>query len=186
MDTQEREFVIRHLRDNRERLLRMVDKLSPEQRIFRPAEDQWSIADCLEHISIAEDHIYRGIHRALRAPPAPEKRAEVERKTEKLLRAVLDRDTRVKGPEVLMPRRAWKDFSELIEGFETMRIRTIGFASVTEAELHNHFFPHIVFQDLDCYQWLLMASLHCDRHILQMEEVKEDAGYPKRNAVTAG
>ena len=182
MTTQEREFVLTHLRESRVRFLRALEGLSPEQRTFRPAEDQWSIADCAEHVGMVENYIYHGIQRALQEPAAPEKQAEVQAKTDFMLRFVPDRSTRVKGPERAMPRREWKDFSELITTFEGVRKRTIEFASQTDADLHNHFFPHIVFQDLDCYQWLVLTSLHGDRHVLQMEEVMASPGYPQRVA----
>ena len=178
MNTQEREFVLDQLHNSRERLRVAVTGLSPEQQIFRPAEDQWSLADCLEHIALVEGRIFQGIQGALQQPPAPEKQAEVKDKTSFISRFVPDRSTRVKGPEMVMPRRDWKIFSELTESFEAARNRTLAFASQTEADLHSHFFPHFVFKDLDCYQWLLMISLHCERHVLQMEEVKASQGYP--------
>lgn len=52
------------------------------------------------------------------------------------------------------------------------------FASETQAELREHFFPHIVFGDLDCYQWLLVLGQHGLRHALQIEEIKNDPAYP--------
>ena len=185
MNTQEREFVLQSLRENRERLLRALEGLSPEQQTFRPAEDQWSIADCAEHIGIVETLVYERIQTALQEPPRPEKQAEVQPKTEFLLRVLTDRSNRIKGPERVMPRRQWREFSELEAAFEATRARTIDFASRTEADLHSHYFPHIVFQDLDCYQWLVLAALHGDRHVLQMEEVKASPAYPRKAGAQA-
>ena len=45
--------------------------------------------------------------------------------------------------------------------------------------LRAHFFPHIAFGDLDCYQWLLLVGQHSLRHALQIEEIKASAGYPE-------
>jgi hypothetical protein len=182
VNTQEREFVLKHLHESRDRFLRAVSGLSQEQLVFQPGEDRWSIADCAEHIGMVENVIYERIHKALGDPPAPEKQAEVQAKTEHLLSFVPNRTTRVKGPERLMPRREWKEFYELVLVFESARARTIEFAAQTDADLHCHFFPHMVFQDLDCYQWLMLAALHGDRHVLQMEEVMASPGYPQRAA----
>ena len=178
MNTEEREFVLKHLHESRERFLRALDGLTPEQQTFRVAEDQWSIADCAEHLGIVEPAIYQGIQRALAGPPAPEKQAEVQGKTEFLLRVVADRSRRVKGPDRVMPRRAWKDLAELAGIFDAARKQTIAFASQTEADLHGSVFPHPLFNDLDCYQWLLFAALHAERHVRQMEEVMASPGYP--------
>jgi hypothetical protein len=37
----------------------------------------------------------------------------------------------------------------------------------------------MIFKDLDGYQWLLMISLHSERHAAQIAEVKAHAAYPK-------
>jgi hypothetical protein len=39
--------------------------------------------------------------------------------------------------------------------------------------------PHMIFKDLDGCQWLLMISLHSERHAAQMAEVKAHPGYPR-------
>jgi hypothetical protein len=45
--------------------------------------------------------------------------------------------------------------------------------------MHDRVFPHMIFKDLDGYQWLLMISLHSERHAAQIAEVKAHAAYPK-------
>lgn len=170
METQEREFVLKYLEENRKRLLDSVQGLSKEQLTFRRSQDEWSIADCLEHIPIVEDIALARIRKALEQPPDPGKQAEVAGKTDRIMRAVPDRSARFQGPESVMPRRNWNDVSELIEAFESSRSWTVQFASETQADLHSHFSPHPILKDLDCYQWLLLTGLHCERHVRQIEE----------------
>ncbi len=33
---------------------------------------------------------------------------------------------------------------------------------------------------LDAYQWVLLISAHCERHMKQIEEVKADPNFPKK------
>jgi len=172
MEQQERQVAIERLEDNRCRVLAAVSGISRDELTFQPAAGQFSVADCLEHINLVETRIYLGIQQALSQPPAPEKRPQVAGKLEKLIRAVPDRSVKVPGPEAVMPRREWADFSELVEAFNAIRGRTMQFAEATTCCIHDHFFPHFIFKELDCYQWLIMIGLHADRHILQMEEVK--------------
>ena len=174
----EREFVVGHLRQNRERLLAAVAGLTAEQRDYRPSPECWSAVDCVEHIILVENLIGKRIDLLLTEPPEPEKRAGVVGKEQTLLRAVPDRSNRVKGPDMVMPQRRWPEFDELIAEFQSTRDRTIEVAATSQAELRDHFFHHFVFKDLDCYQWLLFLSLHCERHVLQIEEVKADSGFP--------
>ncbi len=160
------------MENNRKRVLAAVSGLSRDQLIYRPAEDRWSVADCLEHINLVESRIFMGIQRALSQPPEPEKGAAVAQKLALLEHGALDRTTKFSGPPQLMPRREWADFAELVEAFEAIRARTLQFAEHTTSRLHDHVFPHPVFEDLDCYQWLILMDLHAERHISQMEEVK--------------
>lgn len=177
MDATEREFVLKHLCDNRDRLLGSVEGLSPEQVKFRAVEEEWSIADCIEHIALVENRVFSSIQRVLREAP-PEIRPAVQGKVEMMMRFVVDRSTKVKAPEPVVPRREWTSFSEVVGRFQTARSRTLEFAGQTESDLHERFFPHIVFKELDCYQWLVFLGLHAERHIRQLEEIKSGPEFP--------
>jgi len=178
METTQRQLVLKHLAESRERLLGAVDGLSAEQRGFRPAEDRWSVADCVEHIIVVESFVLGSIHRVLQAAPEPAKQAEVQGKEHAILEMVPSRNRRVKGPAAVMPNGRWQDFGALLQQFELTRERTVSFATGTQADLFDHFFPHPILGDLDCYQWLLFIGTHCERHVRQLEEVKADAGFP--------
>ena len=54
----------------------------------------------------------------------------------------------------------------------------LAFATQTQAELRDHFFPQIAFGDLDCYQCLVVLGKHAARHVLQIEEIKADPAIP--------
>jgi hypothetical protein len=183
VEATERELVVDYLARTRERLVLEVEGLSTEQRNFRPAEDRWSIADCIEHITMVESGVLDRIQQALQSAPEPVKQDEVRGKEQIILEKVPVRDQRIKGPSVFMPRGRWPDFDDLVREFEATRERSVRFSAVTQADLHNHFFPHPVLGLCDCYQWLLLIGAHCERHVRQMEEVKADPGYPAARQV---
>ena len=178
MEATERELVVQQLAESRERLVLTVEGLSEEQRSFRPAQDRWSIADCVEHITVVEGSVLGKIQEVLQAPPEPERRDEVRGKEQIVLEKVPAREERLKGPAAFMPRGRWPDFEELVRQFEATRERSVRFSAVTQADLRNHFFPHPTLGLLDSYQWLLLLSAHCERHVRQMEEVKADPAFP--------
>ena len=180
MEATERERVVQHLAESRERLVLAVEGLSDEQRSFQPAQDRWSIADCVEHIIVVETSVLRNIQQVLQSAPQQERQNEVQGKEQVILERVPARERRVKGPEEAMPQGRWPDFEDLMRQFEATRERSVRFSAVTQADLRNHFFPHPFLGLLDCYQWLLFLSAHCERHVRQMEEVKVDPGYPRR------
>ena len=179
MEKAERELILQHLEASRARLLAVVEGLSTEQLDFRPAEGRWSVADCVEHLTVVENFVWNSMHRVLEGPPEIAKRAEVQGKEELILSRVPARVIRVKGPEPVMPKRRWPEFSELLRQFDAARTRTLAFASESPAGLQDHFFPHPFLGELDCCQWLLFLGTHCERHVRQMEEVKADPGFPK-------
>ena len=69
MEKLERERALRYLAQSREMLIQAVDGLSPTQQSFRPAPDRWSVADCVEHVTVVESNILNAIHRNLQQPP---------------------------------------------------------------------------------------------------------------------
>ena len=160
-------------------MLRSVAGLSAEQRTFQPAEDRWSVAGCVEHIILVEDFVFQTMQAVIQTPPEPAKQAEVRGKDQMVLQRVPARLRRVMGPVQVHPKNRWPDFEELLRQFEITRDRSVAFATTTEADLRNHFFPHPFMGDLDCYQWLLFLGLHAERHVRQLEEVKADPGFPK-------
>lgn len=178
MEATERDTVVEYLAHSRERLVLTVEGLAVQQRTFRPAEDRWSITDCIEHITVVESFVLGKIQQALQSQPEPERRDETRGKDQIILEKVPARDQRVKGPEAVMPQGRWPDFEELIRQFEATRERSVRFSAVTQADLRSYFFPHPILGPLDCYQWLLFLSAHCERHVRQMEEVKADPLYP--------
>lgn len=178
MDKTEREFVIRSLESNRKRLSSVLAGLTPEQRAHRAETDSWSVAECVEHIALVETRVMDSIERQVSSAPEPEKAAGAVGKEKLILQAVPERGTRVKAPEGARPTGRWPDFNQLLGEFEKARERSITFASGTEADLRSHFFPHFVFRDLDCYQWLVFLGAHGERHVRQIEEIKNQPGFP--------
>jgi len=175
MTPAERERAIASLDETRERLLASVQRLSPSQLAFKPAPDRWSVAECLEHITVVETSILGAIEKTVRESAAapPNAQGDVA-----LLAIVADRTERAKGPERLMPTGRWSH-EELFREFEAARKRTSDFAANTAAPLRQTGFPHPRFGALDCYQWLLLIPAHGDRHRAQAEEVMASPGFPR-------
>jgi hypothetical protein len=80
--------------------------------------------------------------------------------------------------EALRPVGKWRDTGEMVAELRTARARTVAFVAATHANFREHFFRHIAFGDLDCYQWLVLIGQHAYRHAAQIEEIKADPGYP--------
>jgi hypothetical protein len=174
----ERNRLTQHLAETRERLLRGTRRLTREQLNHKPAPDRWSVAENLEHLTIAEGRVLARIQETLGGSSDSVKRSAWEGREEALMEAVVDRTNRYQAPEFVQPRGQWHH-DELFRQLETARQRTLEFATATNAGLRRYFLPHPVFGELDCYQWLLIAGSHFERHRAQIEEVMADASFPR-------
>jgi uncharacterized damage-inducible protein DinB len=175
----ERDKAISHFNATRKVLLDSLAGLSDAQWNFKPSPERWSIAECAEHIAVSEDAIFELVQKALKSPAEPDKKALAQGKDEMLLRAMPNRSVKAQAPEFLQPKRRWPDRESLIAHFKQSRDRNIAYLQTTEDDLRGHFLEHPVFKTLDTYQMMLLISAHCERHTLQINEVKADPNYPK-------
>jgi hypothetical protein len=178
MEMQERQRVLAELASSEARLLGLVDGLTAEQWGFRERPGRWSIAENVEHLVLFEEFIRGAVVRALEAPAEPEKTAEVGLREHLVLGLAEARSVRFNAREIVRPTGRWLDSAEMIEELKKTRARTLAFAAETQAALREHFFAHVAFGDLDCYQWLVLLGQHTLRHALQIEQVMADPAYP--------
>ena len=178
MESRERQLVLDQLASSEARLLELVEGLTPEQWSFHETSERWSIAEIIEHVILFENFVTRAIAESMEGPPEPEKRPMAAAKDPLVHGLANSRSTKFNAREAVRPAGKWPDTTELIKELRTIRARTIAFAGEIKADLSNHFFPHIAFGDLDCYQWLVVLGQHADRHALQIKEIKCHPGYP--------
>jgi hypothetical protein len=182
METSERRFVLEELASSEARLLDLVEGLTPDQWNFRETPDRWSIAEIIEHLILFENFILGTIAKVLEGPAEPGKKALAAGKEPLVLGLANTRGSRIQAREAARPVGSWPDAAGRMAELRKARARTVTFAAGTEADLRGHFFPHLAFGDLDCYQWLLVLSRHVGRHALQIEEIKAHPAYPIRAA----
>jgi DinB superfamily len=178
MQPRERQLVLDQLASSEARLLELVDGLTSEQWSFREKPERWSIAENIEHLIAFENFITRAIANVMEGPAEPDKKALAAAKEPLVFGLANARSTKFNARESVRPVGRWPDTTELIAELRSTRARTLAFAAETQADLRGHFFPHIAFGDLNCYQWLVVLGQHGARHALQIEEIKADLAYP--------
>jgi hypothetical protein len=178
MKTHERQLALEQLASSQARLLELLDGLTPVQWSFRESPERWSIAENLEHLVLFEDFISGAIAKVMEGQAEPEKRELAAAKQPLVLGLASSRSTKFNAREAVRPIGRWPYTTELTTEFQKVRARTLAFAAETDADLRNHFFFHIAFGDLDCYQWLLLLGQHTARHAMQIEQIKAHPAYP--------
>jgi hypothetical protein len=178
MNPDEREFVVGELAASEARLLEVVRGLTAEQWRFREGPERWWTAEVVEHLVVWESFMLGAVRGALEGPAEPEKQAAAVGKNPLVFGLAQSRDKRLKAREAAQPTGRWSDFGEMLGEFQVRRAATIAFAESTQADLRGHFFAHITFGDLDCYQWLVVMGQHTLRHVAQIEEIIRSAEFP--------
>jgi len=168
----ERRELLEHLKTSRRIFHEALRGVSPEQARFKPSPDRWSILECAEHITQAEQLLFAD---ALAGLNLPETGAKSKVSKEAMLEAWGTATVKAKSSGDYDPIGRWPDLASIEKVFDTRRERSIYFISETERDLHGR----ICCGELDIWQQILAMSAHTLRHVHQLEAVKKDPAYPR-------
>jgi hypothetical protein len=172
-----------YLKQTLDGTLASVAGLNDAQFQFKPAPDQWSIAETLEHMVMTLEFIHGPVWQQLLATPATEP-GDYKFIDNLIPERFIDRSAKFKGPDPLMPPGNLKP----AESIDRLRL---GFAKLSHAletpDLRKHLIPsrpltaitngeHTM---MDGHQWILATAAHTARHTLQIEEVKSSTNFPQ-------
>lgn len=174
----ERKLAATEMKGTSKHLVKSVKGLSDAQLNFKSSPNSWSIAECTEHITISENTIFGMLEGALKTAADPSKRADVKMTDEQLLKMIVDRSNKVKTSEAFEPSGKFGNHEATLNAFLEKRKANIKFVKTTEEDLRNRY-QQVPFGTIDAFQILLFMSAHTERHVLQIEEVKADANFPK-------
>jgi DinB superfamily len=178
----ERDKGIAELEGSKKMFLDATKGLSAAQWNFKSAPDRWSVAECAEHIALAEGFIFGRItDGVMKTPLTPEKRSATAGKDDKLVAMMQDRSYKAKAPEPIDPTKKSMSPEESVKLFLESRAKSEDFIKTTQEDLRDHIYDHPVpaIGSMDAYQWVLFMSGHTRRHVLQILEVKADPNFPK-------
>ncbi|MGH9805284.1 MAG: DinB family protein [Candidatus Acidiferrales bacterium] len=169
---------VKHLTGTRDAIVEATKSFSDAQWNFKTAPERWSVAECLEHITVTEEFLFKMVSDDMAKPAAESAEPASERAADdKVLAMVTDRSQRFQAPEPVRPSGRWATPQATLKEFLELRARTLEYlkstpglrANVSESPLGR----------LDAYQRLLFISGHSERHFKQMQEVMADANFPK-------
>jgi uncharacterized damage-inducible protein DinB len=174
----DREKAVHYLEETRTGVYDATKGLSDAQMKFKPAPDRWSIAETLEHITLAEEYLFANITQNIMKAPAGPAGRDTAKLDALILSAVPDRSQKRQAPGPLVPTGRWSP-REMLAHFEQSRAKTIAFLKSTP-DLREHASSENPFQQpMDAYQWVLFIAAHSERHTKQIAEVKADPNFPK-------
>lgn len=172
------EALVQELATARRELLEAAHAVPAAQRMVRPAPDQWSVAEVLDHLVKVESssgRLFSVQSRQLRANGAPtETETEIASIVTPYVRFGMEtRARRVDAPDMVAP-AADVDFDATVTALETSRARLL--LALREADglaLGTVSVPHPRLGVLTLYEWLLTIARHEQRHVLQLHDIRD-------------
>ncbi len=179
LTNEERKFAVNHLKESKETFLKSVKGLSPAQLAFKPSAEQWSIQECISHITLSEDGLWALADNTIKQPANPEKRADIKTTDDALLKMITSREQKAQAMEQLKPGNAkWSDVESTLKHFKEQRQKTIKYLKTSTEDFRSHV-AQLPFGAIDAYQLVLLLSAHTLRHTAQINEVKSHPDFPK-------
>ena len=168
MDHNERAEIINGLQSGLDTLFLSIKGLSEASAMRKPAEGKWSVLECMEHIALAEDHMFGQVASATKVDTP-----QVNKGREALIRRRgADRTHKIEAPDVARPKGTFQTLEEASQHFLASRRRTMEFVRNGNTDLRAMMGIHPILGPVNCYEMLLIMSAHPFRHSKQIEEIR--------------
>ncbi len=174
---EERAMAVAKLTDTHENLMKTLEGLSDAQLNYKSSPESWSIANCLEHITISENAFAEMLKGTLETMPDENMSASATMSDEDLYAMISSRDKKVKTSEPFEPSGKFGSYEETLANFVSKRSEHIEFLKTSEADFRSHY-KEMPFGTIDAYQMVLFMAGHTERHTSQMADIKASEGFP--------
>jgi DinB family protein len=166
--------VLNRLDSVHQKLSTTVAAIDPSLFPKRPAENEWSVAEVIQHLCLVEARTLSGLELALHAPPA---RVSL---LKKLIPAgiVSVRFPRVKAPKTVEPLNSLPK-EESLSSYNDVRAQLKQFCiEHGRKQLNQTSLRHPFFGDIDGVTAVSMVAFHEQRHYKQIREILKKLGQP--------
>ncbi|MFN2743985.1 MULTISPECIES: DinB family protein [Bacillus] len=153
----------------RKELWSELQGLSDEDLNKRPAEEEWSVQEVLDHlkkIDLMAAHLFKE-----KIQHAPIKTIE-----EKPVKIAEERSPKRKAPQHVEPERKNTDLLTIKAELDNVRTQLTSVIAAFQEEDFQRVLPHPVFKELTVRQWIDFIGHHEKRHIQQIQEIKQKLG----------
>jgi DinB superfamily len=165
MSVTDRAAVVAALEANLRHIERIVGHLDPVASATRPAPEEWSALEIVEHLVVVERAVHKSVAAAAGVPPA-ERRT---REKDPIVAGLANYPDQIAAPEMVHPTGRFTSLTEALRLFRERRTTTLDLARSLDIAWDAHYAPHPILGTLDVGQWFLLAATHGERHALQIE-----------------
>lgn len=172
--------IIESLNETRGRFQERVAGLSDAQQNFRSAPETWSVAEIIEHVALVDYQIAQLVNKLLEKAGGAAAGEGASNGGSQPMKpfsfdAYIERSLTEKyqAPERAHPRggvSVTASLDKMRATRETLLALAPRFDSTNLSGIH---YPHPAFGPLDAYQWLVLISVHEDRHLRQLDTLMQ-------------
>lgn len=168
----ERDTLSAVLKASMAKLTAAIQGLDSTQLHAKPNAKNWSIAECLEHMALAERQFPAIVAAEVQKPSQPQLRKRLRFTDEDIRPRMTSRRWKANSPEIFKPSGQFASATVAYQAIIEQRNATIVYVNSTTNDLRNHFWRHPLTGQIDLYQTLLLMSAHMERHTEQIENIK--------------
>lgn len=169
MEESERQEILQELKTGRDALREALAGVGEHLAIRRPSPGRWSILECVEHVAVSEQFLLSRLTKASRSDSSHGSRIR-----EKAIKdRGLDRTRPGESPEVARPNGRFRSLNEALSSFDSARTETTHFVEAFGDDLRSWLTDHpLIPGPVNCYEILLLMSIHPVRHAKQIAEIR--------------
>ncbi|MDQ0088571.1 hypothetical protein J2T12_001977 [Paenibacillus anaericanus] len=156
------------LKETRDELLGILNGLREDQFNKRKDPYSWSVSQVCQHISKTEELYVVAIKRGLMSK-------EDSFIKNKALEFLLNRSKKLEAPDIVKPTDEILKYQEIIDKLNDSREKLNDLLNTIEdpSLLSRRHFIHPVFKEMLLIEWVRSLYLHEQRHIKQINEIKD-------------
>ena len=161
-------------------VLREVDGLSQRQADWKPSDNDWSVGEIVDHLTIAETATSKLTTKLLKEVQAGSAAAIFPHDlTELSAPPIGPGGGGGEAPPVVWPGHG-KPIGELVSAMKATRARSReSVERLAGCDPRRLTFKHFRFGDMDLGQWWRLTAAHDAMHLRQIREVKSAPGFPR-------
>ncbi len=173
----DRKYLIENLIRSRDQLLKETEGLSEKQWNFKEAPDRWSINEVVEHINLWELLFQHEMNRGFQAGAQPE-RIKTARPDSYFLDFIMEEkphhSAEYTKPFTYTIPMNLNSLKSNVSWFLKMRNESVEYVKSSHEDLRLYFNSYG-----SIHQIYIYAFGHTDRHLRQIQKIKQHTNYPK-------
>ena len=172
----EAEKLTEQLETNKAEFHAALEGLTDEQLAYQESEDRWSIMGCAEHIAAAHGAMYGMLEGVMASDPVAA-RPDSMMTDEQIWGMITDRTTQFDAPAPFQPSGRYESMEALLADFDATQAK-LAEVLKSDKDLRSLMGEHPAGITMDAQQWVVFIMGHANRHMQQIQQVKDHAGYP--------